>query len=473
MVGARFDYFVIFAEMRTGSNFLESNLDQFPGLFCYGEAFNPTFLVDPARKELFGVTQGMRDFDPMRLVEKMKQGTDGLPGFRFFHDHDARVFDAVIKDPRCAKIVLTRNLVESYVSHRIAQQTNQWRLGDMKNAKTARITFDPVGFEKFLLQRKAFQVEIMRALQISGQSAFYIDYEDIQDLNVINGLARYLGETFQLEEFSGATKKQNPAALSDKVTNFAEMEEALARIDHYDLGRLPNFEPRRGPLVPTYIAAEKVPLLFMPVKGGSNAPIRQWLAEVNNSGEDGLVNGYTQKTLRQWKRKHQGHRSFTVLSHPATRLHRVFCRHILGNGPEVFPEIRRALQNRYEISLPEEGEDYDRVAHRTAFLKFAQFIKGNLSGQTSIRVDGSWASQSRLIEGFGQFILPDHILREDQLAQGLQALTAEIGAPCPDLKEATPDQPYTLADIYDEEVEQAVRAAYQRDYMLFGFGPWR
>ena len=34
------------------------------------------------------------------------------------------------------------------------------------------------------------------------------------------------------------------------------------------------------------------------------------------------------------------------------------------------------------------------------------------------------------------------------------------------------DSPYTLADIYDEEVEDAVRAAYQRDYMMFGFKPW-
>ncbi|MFV2034483.1 MAG: nodulation protein NodH, partial [Halocynthiibacter sp.] len=50
----RFDYFIIFAEMRTGSNFLESTLNAFPGITCYGEAFNPHFVGYPNRKEILG-----------------------------------------------------------------------------------------------------------------------------------------------------------------------------------------------------------------------------------------------------------------------------------------------------------------------------------------------------------------------------------------------------------------------------------
>ena len=40
----RFEYFVMFAEMRTGSNFLETNLDAFGDLLFHGEAFNPHFI---------------------------------------------------------------------------------------------------------------------------------------------------------------------------------------------------------------------------------------------------------------------------------------------------------------------------------------------------------------------------------------------------------------------------------------------
>lgn len=468
-----FDCFVILAEMRTGSNFLESNLDAFPGLKCYGEAYNPHFIVDPKRKDLFGVTQAARDADPMRLIQVMKDHTAGIAGFRYFHDHDPRVFDAVMQDQRCAKIVLTRNVVESYVSHRIAQATNQWRLGDMKNARTAKVRFEPDGFEQMLLARKAFQEKILRALQVSGQTAFYIDYEDIQNLDVINGLARFLGEDAKLEAFTGATKKQNPQALADKVTNYAEMQRALAEIDHYDLGRLPNFEPRRGPLVPSYVAGEKMPLLFMPVRGADNARLRQWLADMEGVAPDALRQGFSQKTLRQWKRGHPGHRSFTLLSHPVARLHRAFCRHFLGEGPEAYPEIRRVLRKVYKLPLPEPGDAYDADAHRAAFLAFAAWVQGNLNGQTSIRVDGSWASQGKIIQGFGQFLLPDHILREDGLEHSLQTLADEVGTRAPRLSPSSPDTPFTLEEIYDSELEKAVKSAYQRDYMQFGFGPWK
>ncbi len=474
-MNARFDYFIIFAEMRTGSNFLESNLSEFPGLQCHGEAFNPYFIVDPKRRDLFGITLAMREGDPLRLIEVMKEKTSGIPGFRFFHDHDPRVFDAAMADRRCAKIVLTRNIVESYVSRKIAGKTGQWRLGDLKGAKSARIRVDVEEFEKLFHLKKAFQLRIAQGLQTTGQTAFYIDYEDIQDLDVVNGLARYLGETTQLDSFSGAFKKQNPERLADKVTNFEDLKAAIARIDHFDLGRLPNFEPRRGPMVPNYWACASAPVLFMPVKGGPEARVKDWMAAFEGGAAGDLTGGFTQKSLRQWKRQNPGHRSFTVLRHPVRRLHAAFCRHILPDGPDTYLEIRRALGDTYKVPIPDDAAspDYDRRAHRAAFLGFAEFIKGNLSGQTSIRVDGSWASQSTVIQGMAQFMLPDHILREESLESGLRYLAAETGRQAPDLPQDAPETPHGLADIYDDEVEAAVRAAYQRDYMMFGFGPWR
>ena len=37
-------YFAIFGAMRTGSNLLERSINQFPGLHCHGELFNPSFV---------------------------------------------------------------------------------------------------------------------------------------------------------------------------------------------------------------------------------------------------------------------------------------------------------------------------------------------------------------------------------------------------------------------------------------------
>jgi len=472
---SKFDYFIVFAEMRTGSNFLESNLNDLSGVRCHGEAFNPYFVGGPKKKDLFGVTMALREEDPLRLIDALKENTKGLPGFRFFHDHDPRVFQAAMSDPRCAKIVLTRNVVDSYVSRKIAWATDQWRLGDMKNAVKAKVNFDPEEFEKLLGRLKGFQLQILQGLQKSGQTAFYVDYDDIQDLDVINGIGRFLGVEKPLEALSGAFKKQNPERVADKVKNFDVLEKAIAKIDHFDLGRIPNFEPRRGPIIPTYCTAAKAPVIFMPVPGGPDQRVRTWLAALDGVAVEDLAQGYTQKSLRQWKRKNDGHRSFTVLRHPVARLHAAFCAHFLGDGPDVYSKIRKYLREAHGLPLPDAGQEagYDMASHRAAFLGFTEFVKGNLSGQTSIRVDGSWASQAHLIQGFGQFMLPDHILREDDLATGLENLAQEVGVSAPSLAPKATDGPFTLDEFYDDEVEAAVRAAYQRDYMMFGFGAWR
>lgn len=466
----KYDYFIIFAEMRTGSNFLESNLDQFEGIKCYGEAFNPYFMVTPKLKELFGVTVKMRDADPMLLVNRMKEHAPGMPGFRFFSDHDPRVFDAAINDPRCAKVILTRNHVDAYVSRKIAWETDQWQLSDVKDVRKMKARFVPEEFEKLFYRFKAFQLKIKDALQRTGQTAFYIDYEESQDLEVLNGLGKFLGAEGELTEFAGKFKKQNPEPLKDKVKNYDDLVATVGKVDLWDLGRVPNFEPNRTPAVPTYVQAGLAPLLYLPIKGGPEDRVRGWMQAF---GE--LHEGFTQKTLRQWKRQNRGHRSFTVLRHPVARLHASFCKHFLQDGPETYWEIKSALREHYDVPLPEHlpGDDWDRRAHHAAFLGFVDFVKKSQTGQSGIRVDASWATQSAVVQGFGQFMLPDHVLREDQLEQGLANMAAEVGLEMPSLPGLVEDTPHELGDIYDKEIEVAVRGAFQRDYMMFGFSSWR
>ncbi|MDA3858937.1 MAG: nodulation protein NodH, partial [Roseovarius sp.] len=228
---APFDYFVVFAEMRTGSNFLESNLNAFDGIECHGEAFNPHFIAYPNKTEVLGVTQAMRDGDPGRLIEAIKTKSEGIGGFRFFHDHDPRVLDIALDDPRCAKIVLTRNPVDSYVSWKIAQATGQWKLTNVKRRRDSKIEFDGVEFERHVGRLQDFQVFLLNRLQQSGQTAFYLAYDDLQSLEVMNGLARYLGCATVLDALDDSLKKQNPSGLEDKVSNFDEMEHALAGLD--------------------------------------------------------------------------------------------------------------------------------------------------------------------------------------------------------------------------------------------------
>lgn len=475
---ARFDYFVVFADMRTGSNFLEANINLFDDLSCHGEAFNGLFIGYPDAPDLLGVDQAARDADPWSVIDAIK-AHDGLAGFRFFSDHDARALEIVLGDPRCAKIVLTRNPVDSYVSKLIAQATGQWKLTNMNHAKTKQVRFDPVGFDQHLEQLQAFQVRIMNTLQRTGQTAFYVAYEDLQDVAVMNGMARFLGSHAQITQLDAKLKKQNPAPMSTKVSNYAQMEMALAKTDRFNLSRTPNFEPRRGPMIPSYLAAPTSGLLFMPLKSGPTAAVSDWMAQLDKKVPAALRRGFNQKTLREWQIENPGHRSFTVVRHPVAWAHDAFCNRILSNGEGSFAKLRGTLRKVHRVDVPDHGPapetdpTYDMAAHRAAFLAFLQFLRGNLSAQTAVRVDPSWGSQLGALQGMSEFGLPDMIVRESNLRGDLALLVGQLGRktmpPVPAVTDPLRDR---LAAIYDADIEAAAREAYPRDYQNFGFSDW-
>ncbi|NCQ23437.1 MAG: nodulation protein NodH [Rhodobacteraceae bacterium CG17_big_fil_post_rev_8_21_14_2_50_63_15] len=473
---APFDYFVVFAEMRTGSNFLESNLNAFEDIECHGEAFNPHFIGYPNRTELLGLTQAERDADPARLIAAIRAQSQGIGGFRFFHDHDPRVLDLVLADPRCGKIILTRNPLDSYVSWKIAQATGQWKLTNVKRRRDSKVTFDGVEFEQHIARLQEFQILLLNRLQQSGQTAFYLDYEDLQSVAVMNGLARYLGSAARVESLETSLKKQNPSPITDKVSNVEDMERILGGLDPFNLSRTPNFEPRRGAAVPGFVAAATAPLLYMPVRSGPEADVRRWLADLDGVAEDALPTALSQKALRQWMRRKAGHRRFTVLRHPVARAHAAFCAKILFDAPGAYHDIRRSLRKLYKLPIPEDGPDhtYDGAAHRAAFVAFLGFLKANLAGQTAIRVDAHWATQASVIEGMAQFGTPDIILREEEMPDTLGLLARQVGYTDPPMPpRPAKDQPFALAEIYDSELERLAREVYRRDYTLFGFTAWK
>lgn len=476
MKGRGFAGFVLFAEMRTGSNFLEDNLNAFADLRSFGELFNPSFVGFAGRGEICGVTMDQRERDPLSLLAAIRQATQGLAGFRFFHDHDPRVLAHVLPDPGWAKVVLTRNPLESYVSRRIAAATGQWKLTDARHRKAAKVRFDAAEFERHLDRLEGFQSRLRHALQVSGQTAFFLDYADLGDVEVINGLATFLGSAHRVKALATTLKKQNPAPLRDLVSNPREMERAVAALDRFDVSRTPDFEPRRGAVLPSWHAWDAVRLIHMPVQGGPLAAVDNWLARQDRAaGGNGVPErGLNQKTLREWMRTHPRHASIAVLRHPLARAHDAFCRHILATGPGTFAEIRETLRRHYGVAIPAGGigQGYDRVAHRAAFGRFLDFLAANLAGQTSVRIDPSWASQTAVLQGMAQVALPDHLLRAERLAEGLAALEQLRGLPhLPPEPEPEPD-PISLGEIHDPALEALARAAYQRDYVLFGFDDW-
>jgi hypothetical protein len=471
----RFDAFVIFAEMRTGSNYLEATLNDLPDLNCLGEVYNPTFVGHHNTFEMHGIDMNRREEKPLDLLDAiLGNAGDALPGFRFFHDHDPRVLDRILPDPRIAKVILTRNPLESYVSRRIATETGQWRLTDMKHQKSAKVEFRLWEFESMLEDLQSFQIRLQRGLQTTGQAAFYIRYEDINNVEVVNGLARFLGSTHALEATNSKLKKQNPSDLSQKVENYDHMVRSLARLDRFDLSRTPNFEPARHAAVPGFVLMPETGLMFMPIRGAAVDPVKDWMAGLEGIGADKLLTGLKQKDIRQWMRKHPGHRSFTVLRHPLERAYHVFNSCILPADRPAYANIRRVLKNRYNLPIPKDGliPGYYADQHKEAFIAFLNFLKGNLAGQTSLKVEQIFASQTALIQGMANFALPDRILREEELIEDLPKLAKAQGRDGAEFDMALPEEPFALAEINDSEIESLIFDIYRKDFLNFGFQTW-
>ncbi|MTH62794.1 hypothetical protein [Paracoccus shanxieyensis] len=456
-----FQRFVIFAEMRTGSNLLEATLNGVKRVTCFGEAFNPYMMGWPDKDELKGISKAEREEDPHKLLAALWDKPNHLPGFRYFHDHDPRVFDAIMDDRACAKIVLTRNPVDSFVSTALARQTNQWKLNETETPIPAAAHFDAAEFRLVTARIEEFQLRIQHRLQATGQTAFWLGYEDLRDADVMTGLLHWMGRR-DVDRVLPASDQvpQNPRELAEKVTNFDEMQDALSRLDPFMLRRIPNFEPRKGPAVPSYmVGAAGKGLIFMPIKGGPTETVAGWMRAMGDLSED-----LTQNALRQWKRDHVGHRSFTVLRHPLLRAWAGFESLVRGNNAE----LRQLMRSVHRVALPRDEElgAMDDAQQAGLFAAFLDFLRRNLNGQTTLPTYPHWASQSEVLAGFSRMGAPDLVLREGDLARDLGWLADGAGIRAPAPLTGLRDFPAFLSE---QSLRGAAKKAYLRDYVAFGF----
>jgi hypothetical protein len=326
--------------------------------------------------------------------------------------------------------------------------------------------FDLDEFQARIDELQAFQKTLLNRLQISGQAAYYIDYDDVLDLKVINGLAAFLGVEARLEDLVFKFKKQNPEPLEDKVANPAEMAAGLAKMDWFNLKHTPNFEPRRPGSVGSYVASNTVGLLFQPIKSGPEHRVRKWMQSYG-----GLQNSFDRQSLRKWRSDHPGQRSFSVLRHPLARAYAAYCDFL---EREWMPELRPYLKRVHKFELPPKAQKgfATEAEHRAGVIVFLELIKHIQAGRTELRTPAQFATQLATVTGFAQVQGPDYLLRENRLELDLGFVCANVGIEMKPLPPVADVYPYPLAAIYGADMEKAARDAYARDYNAFGFGDW-
>lgn len=466
MTRSTFKYFAIFGAMRTGSNLLERTLAQFDDFLCHGELFNPSFVGKPGQTEFEGVSIAEREANPERILKKMvNRSGDALPGFRIFQGHDPRIMERCLADPACAKIILRRRPIDSFVSLKIAQQTDQWMLGNAPMRKSAVIEFDGAAFRHYLGELDAYHGQLSHALQTNGQAAFEIRYEDLKSIDVINGLAKFLGSDQELSGFAEKIKRQNPQPLEEKVSNYDQMVSELGALglEGLDAARAP--ETERGISVRDFVVCARVPVLHVPVPGVDAQVVLDWMAKLDGTDAGSLATGMNQKKLGRWLDGATGLSAIAVVEHPLQRAYRVFRKHIYPGGAHIFPQIQSRLVDHFGLDLPEDhaGDDEGLAA---AFETFLEFLKSNVAGQTSIRIDANWEAQHRLLSGVHPLT---RVLHRNAFPVAAREIAQALGS---DVEADDPAPAEGLNRIYTRRLENLARGTYGKDYALYGFADW-
>ncbi|MBB5514395.1 LPS sulfotransferase NodH [Rubricella aquisinus] len=499
MTQQKFKYFVIYGVMRTGSNLLEHFLNQFDAFQSYGEVFNPSFLGKPGNDTMLGIGRAEREQRPVALIERMiADAAPALPGFRLFQGHDPRILRRTLIDDSCGKVILRRNPLDSFISLKIAQQTDQWMLRNINKRRQAKVHFDLAEFLRYSEETDAYYAQINRLLQEHGQTAFTIAYDDVKDPAVLHGLARYLGTDEHLAAPKEGITRQNPGPLSEKVENYDEMIAALETQRDTTVSAEPRAAERGGLRFLT--ACTRAPVLFACIPAGPEERILRWMHTVD--GGDPLRDDFhdalesetlftqfgNRKALRLWLDERPERVCFAIVRHPLLRAYEVFEKRILPGGDDGFPMIREHLRTRYGMAMPDEdrcaGQDragleqagYTADKHRAAFQIFLEFIRENLSGQTSMRTDGEWAPQRAFVDGFNDLLPLDLVAKESKLLRVAAYIRNNLNLGATKnavFKQSLEDgHIIPLSEIYTEAHESEARNAYREDYASFGFLPY-
>jgi hypothetical protein len=255
---------------RTGTNFLCTLLKHHPGIVSYYEIFHrekffagghnqPKFIIENINKKS---NSNFTDIDDINLVNWIQDrpqellatlgelNPQRLISFKLFPDQldQGTIEESIIHNDRIAKILVKRNLLDTYISHEIAREVGLWDNYDTSNVCLS------LSIEKFI--RWIEQAEKWYGLfenRSDTQEINYatLDYETIHQQTTNTEKLAYLDRFFQeigiefpceyslpdLEKINWINlqkKQDNRTNLADKITNYEEFIAQLKQTEWFD-----------------------------------------------------------------------------------------------------------------------------------------------------------------------------------------------------------------------------------------------
>lgn len=477
-------YVAIFGAMRTGSNLLERSIATLSDTACFGEAFNPGFIGEPRGYEIPGWDVARRDGDPLGFLDALRaEAGSRMAVFRIFQDHNSTVADHALADPECCRIVLTRDPVESFVSLEIARETGQWLLKNPRRRMAARVAFDPRRFTAYRERLAAFYAGIDARLARAGTTALRLDYDALGAPGTAEQVARHLGS---IDPATGPADilRQNPGALAEKVTNYAEMCAFL--------GRMPEAVPEPdsalvGPgdlLVPPNMALAAVPLW-----GAGYRAAVSLLYRYERRFHDGPSIGHGQlMELAETgalfpvpEDLPDGCGVFAIHCHPAERLHGLFVEELFGAHWQTSVLRQRIAATLGDLPSPRDlsgAAVLPETLHRAAFGAFLDLIEAATRGDGPVPMRPAFAAQATLLDACAGTASLDAVFALDTLAEAEAWMAARTGLPglpakhVADVATWARGTPRALDNVRTEAISARIRALHGADFARFGYGDW-
>ncbi|HEX5687236.1 MAG TPA: hypothetical protein VFY73_24740 [Ideonella sp.] len=227
--------FLLVGMMRSGSNFLERQLNLLPDLRCHGELFNQAFIGFSHHNQgkLASYTRDnpeQRNADEEAFIGQVDQACDRpIIGLRLFLDHSNLMTARLLYDPNVKKVVLSRNLLEAYISLETARETGVWLTTEVAKAPPKPVKVDINKLVTFSLRQSLYYNDVQTVLHQTGQSYLQIDYNEIKSLGKLNEIARFVGSAHQFTTVSEPIQKQNPGSLEERIADFPKLVDELKR----------------------------------------------------------------------------------------------------------------------------------------------------------------------------------------------------------------------------------------------------
>jgi LPS sulfotransferase NodH len=226
--------FVILAAPRTGSNWLCTLLNSHPDILCHHEIFNPNgifYALDYRDGALDLGTIEERNQHPLEYLSRIWQHPLGSTcvGFKMTRGQDERVLQAVLNDRAVRKIVLRRrDVLRTYVSEKIAEQTGRWEVyasSELKE-KPSRVCVKIEDLRDHARVNDAFYESLEKTLCLSGQRPMVVWYEQLFAIGAHSRLLGFLD--VPRRNLIAKSVRQNPGDLAQLISNYNELESALA-----------------------------------------------------------------------------------------------------------------------------------------------------------------------------------------------------------------------------------------------------